>query len=203
MLTPTFTGESVLEVKRKIRSTSKFLRGRIPVEERRHASECLVRNAAEHIPLLSQVPPSGVIGGYYPLGGEIDPRPLMDWLRQIGWRIALPCVDLPNEPLLFRVWDADAELHEGRHQIHEPSPDAEVCLPSVLLTPLLAFDQYGRRLGYGGGYYDRTLAKFAKDDHKVITIGLAFSVQEIEQVPYDKWDHSMDMVLTERGVFAI
>jgi len=202
MLTPSVTGECVKTTKRVLRSNAKFTRGRISPAERKHAADCLVSHAST-LSQLTNVPSDGVVATYYPMGGEINPLLLVDWLRQIGWKIALPTVIEPHTPLVFRQWDEGAHLHTGVHGIQQPPDDAAVCVPDVILIPLLAFDAKGRRLGYGGGYYDRTLEELEKAGHEAVTIGLSFALQEVVNVPNESWDHCLDMFLTERGVLDV
>lgn len=193
---------TVAESKRALRGAAKFTRGRVAADDRRHASESLVRHAAT-VPLLAVPPENGVAAAYYPLGGEIDSRLLIDWMRQVGWRIALPTVEQANAPLVFREWHPDAVLDEGPFGTRQPPRGTPAAVPDVLLIPLLAFDARGYRLGYGGGYYDRTLAALADAGHRAVSVGVAFAVQEIETVPHESWDRRLDMVLTERGVLPL
>ncbi|MBN2752928.1 MAG: 5-formyltetrahydrofolate cyclo-ligase [Rhodospirillaceae bacterium] len=202
MLMPSVVGETVAATKRALRGNAKFLRGRIDAVDRRHAAECLVRHAAT-VPLLAVPPENGVIAVYYPIGGEMDTRLLVDWLRQVGWRIALPAVEIVDSPLIFREWVADAVLDRGAFGTYHPNELAARCVPHVILMPLLAFDADGHRLGYGGGYYDRTLAAMVEAGYRVSSLGVAFAAQEIEMVPRESWDRRLDMVLTERGVLPL
>ncbi len=202
MLMPSVIGDTVAATKRALRGNAKFLRGRIAAIDRRHAAECLVRHAAT-VPLMAVPSEGGVVAAYYPIGGEIDTRLLVDWLRQVGWRIALPVVEHADAPLSFREWGVDAPLEHGPFGTRHPPKEAEQCVPQVLMMPLLAFDADGYRLGYGGGYYDRTLAAMVESGHRPAALGVAFAVQEIEMIPHESWDCRLDMVLTERGVLPL
>lgn len=202
MLMPSDVGDTVAAAKRALRGNAKFLRGRIGAEERLHAAESLARHAAT-VPLFAVPVENGVVGVYFPIGGEIDVRPLVAWLRRLGWRIALPVVEKADAPLTFREWREDAPLVVGAFGTQQPGEDAPVCRPGVLLLPLLAFDAAGFRLGYGGGYYDRTLAEMEETGPRVAAVGVAFAIQEIEMVPHESWDRRLDMVLTERGALLV
>ncbi len=141
----------------------------------------------------------GVIAGYWPMGDEIDPRPLMAELARSGCRLALPVVAAPGQALDFLAWrDGDA-LVPGPFGTRHPAAAAAPVVPSVLLVPLLAFDREGYRLGYGGGYYDRTLDSLA-GRAQVRSIGLAYAAQEVARVPRDRHDQRLDAVATEAGV---
>jgi 5-formyltetrahydrofolate cyclo-ligase len=143
--------------------------------------------------------PAGVVAGYWPMRSEADPRPLMAALSANGHQLALPCVVQRAAPLLFRRWQEGDPLAAGPYNTREPLPAAQPVIPSVLLVPLLAFDAQGFRLGYGGGYYDRTLASL-RAAHPVQAIGIAYAGQEIPAVPHDGYDLRLDAILTENGL---
>ena len=143
-----------------------------------------------------------VVAGYWPLGDEIDPRPLMAALAKTGCVLALPVVMGREEVLVFRAWTPGGELEAGGHGTRHPLAQAAVLRPRVVLTPLLAFDRKGFRLGYGGGYYDRTLAELRRTG-EVSAIGLGFAAQEVAALPSEPWDQTLDMILTECGVIAV
>ena len=147
-----------------------------------------------------EITPGMVVSGYSPIRGEIDPVPLMRKLAEQGARLALPAIVARGKSLAFRAWSPDDRLMLGPLGILEPSPAAAELVPDVMVVPLAAFDRLGHRIGYGGGYYDYTLAHLRKV--KVITaIGLAFAAQEIEAVPALSHDVPLDYVLTETAVF--
>ncbi len=141
---------------------------------------------------------ASVVAGYYPLHSEIDCLPLLAHLAARGWRSALPVVVTEDGPLEFRVWTPGAPLTPGKFRIPEPSADAPVVQPAVVLVPLLAFDAAGHRLGYGRGYYDRTIAALRRSGI-VTAIGLAFDEQEVPQVPADGHDERLDWILSPSG----
>lgn len=143
--------------------------------------------------------PGQVVAGYWPMGDEIDPRPLLDALAGRGVVVVLPVVTARAQPLLFRQWDAGDPLEAGLHGTVHPRAEAPERAPDLLLVPLLAFDAQGFRLGYGGGYYDRTLAGLRARAH-VTTVGLAFAAQQVQAVPRDHHDQRLDMILTENGL---
>ena len=156
---------------------------------------------AEHAAALG-LAAGTVVAGYWPLGDEVDPRPLMAALAQLGCLLALPVVMGRGEALVFRAWEAGDELEAGGHGTRHPLAQAKILRPRVVLTPLLAFDRKGFRLGYGGGYYDRTLAELRRTG-EVTAIGLAFSAQEVAALPSEPWDQTLDMILTECGAIAV
>ena len=126
-----------------------------------------------------EITPGMVVSGYSPIRGEIDPAPLMCRLAEAGAQLALPAIVARGKSLAFRAWSPDDRLMLGPLGILEPSPAAAELVPDVMVVPLAAFDRLGHRIGYGGGYYDYTLAHLRKV--KAITaVGLAFAATEIE-----------------------
>ena len=144
--------------------------------------------------LSSEIPlaPNLIVGGYWPMGGEMDSRPLLTALDDIGIRCALPVVVAPDMPLIFRQWRAGDELENNNHGVKAPLASAPELVPDLLLVPLLAFDAKGYRLGQGGGYYDRTLAASG-----ALAVGLAYAGQEIDKVPHESHDARLDWIVTE------
>jgi 5-formyltetrahydrofolate cyclo-ligase len=143
-----------------------------------------------------------VVAGYWPMGDEIDPRPLMLELAKRGCRLALPVVTARGQALEFRTWAPGDELEPGPFGTVHPLASAPHAVPTVLLVPLLAFDRLGFRLGYGGGFYDRTLVSLRAASH-LTAIGVAYAAQEVPSVPRDKHDQRLDRVVTEAGVIAL
>lgn len=141
--------------------------------------------------------PDGPVGGYWPLGSELDVRPLLLHLVDHGRIAALPESGPRGQPLTFRHWDAGVPMRTGRYGIAEPDGTAAV-VPAVLLVPLLAFDRTGHRLGYGAGYYDRTIAAL-RAAGPLLTIGVGFAAQEVERVPTGPHDEPLDWIVTERA----
>ncbi|OFX11964.1 MAG: 5-formyltetrahydrofolate cyclo-ligase [Alphaproteobacteria bacterium RIFOXYD12_FULL_60_8] len=169
------------------------VRKRLFEEVGHKASVALARHA------LSVIKPEGVVAGYWPLVGEVDPRPLTEKLAARGQTLALPVVVGPTDPLIFRHWIPDTALEEGAHNTWHPPASAKSIRPDVVLVPLLAFDRRGVRLGFGGGYYDRTLESLRRSA-EVQAIGLAFAGQEVDTLPKDRHDQLLDIIVTETGV---
>ncbi|MBU6498673.1 MAG: 5-formyltetrahydrofolate cyclo-ligase [Rhodospirillales bacterium] len=140
-------------------------------------------------------PPPGVaVSGFWPLEGEIDIRPLLEALHARGHPVLLPETPPRGHPLIFRRWAPGIAM--VRERFGTLRPDGPVGVPHTLFVPLLAFDRSGRRLGYGGGYYDRTLAALPG----AYAIGCAFAAQELDAVPAVGYDARLDAIATERGV---
>jgi len=148
---------------------------------------------ARHAQALA-IPKGAIVGGYHALPEEADPAQLLERLVELGCHIAYPRVAGKGAALEFhRVPDGEV-LAPGTFGIHEPLDSWPRVTPDVLLVPLLAFDETGHRLGYGGGFYDRTLAVL-----NVPAIGIAYAGQEVASIPYSAHDRTLDMILTEQG----
>ncbi len=143
--------------------------------------------------------PAGTVTGYLAIADEIDPQPTMTVLAQVGWRCALPVVMANGQPLEFRAWQPGDALADGPLRTRHPAAGAAVD-PDVLLVPMLAFDKRGQRMGWGGGFYDRTIAGLRARNPKVLAIGVAFSGQGVKAVPSGPHDAVLDAVATEAGV---
>lgn len=138
------------------------------------------------------------IAGFHAYRSEIDVSPLLTTLAEKGWVTALPIIQAADAPLLFRRWQPGDETIPGHFGIHIPHDGAELVTPDILLLPMLAFDRRGYRLGYGGGYYDRTL-ELLRQTSAVTAIGTAFAGQEVDEVPRGPHDQPLDWILTEAG----
>jgi len=142
------------------------------------------------------LPAGAAIGGYWPIGAELNPLPLLRYLVASGHSVALPAVAAPDHPLVFRTADLDRPPRPGVYGIPAPGPDIPELTPSVVLVPLLGFDRSGWRLGYGGGYYDRTI-RALRAAGEVLAVGLAYAGQEISAVPHGPFDERLDWIVTE------
>jgi 5-formyltetrahydrofolate cyclo-ligase len=146
--------------------------------------------------------PPRVVGGYRPLGGEIDPGPLMRRLAQAGAALAMPTAVGPDAPLIYRAWSEGDLLAPDAAGIPAPTPAAPLAAPDLIVAPVLAFDRRGGRLGQGGGHFDRTLSML-RAAGEVFVIGLAFAGQEVAEVPREPHDQGLDAILTESGYIEV
>jgi len=141
--------------------------------------------------------PDDVVAAYWRIRDELDCQPILVRLMDGNQTVVLPVVLGPDQPLEMRVWEQGASLYEAGFGTLAPSELAPRQEPDIILMPLLGFDSQGTRLGYGGGYYDRTLAHMNK---KPRLIGLAFAAQELDSIPRDSHDVPLDAVITEAGI---
>jgi 5-formyltetrahydrofolate cyclo-ligase len=139
-----------------------------------------------------------VVSGYRAFGRELDPWPLMRRLSDAGAELALPVVQVRNAPLVFRAHAPGDPLAPDAAGIAAPAPDAQILRPDLVITPLLAFDRFGGRVGQGGGYYDHTLAAL-RAEGPVFVLGLAYAGQEVDRVPLEPHDQRLDAILTEKA----
>lgn len=176
---------------------------RIAALARRDAIPAAAREAAAASIAMCDFPVGvargAIVAGYAPMRSELDPRPLMLRLAAEGATLALPVVTGRDVPLTFRKWVPGDALVAAAFGMQEPGDEAEPVVPDILLVPLAAFDRAGHRIGYGAGYYDRTLTAL-RGRKAVVAIGLAFAAQETEKIPADSHDARLDLILTEAGV---
>jgi 5-formyltetrahydrofolate cyclo-ligase len=133
---------------------------------------------------------------------EIDVRGLIGALATAGAQVVLPVMVGADLPLVFREWRAGDELLPGAFGVREPADDARVLTPDIVVAPLLAFDVAGNRLGYGGGYYDRTLRDL-RAGSAIIAVGVGYDEQEISSVPGHTGDEILDMIITDRRTLRV
>jgi 5-formyltetrahydrofolate cyclo-ligase len=164
----------------------------IPQNERRRLQPLITRRLEEHFPQLARA----VVGFYWPFSGELGLHALVRRLVERGARAALPVVVEKRAPLEFWAWRPGAPLARGVWNIPIPA-EREVVQPTVLLVPLVGFDAENYRLGYGGGYYDRTLAAM---DPKPLTIGVGYELGRLATIHPQPHDVPMAAIVTEAGV---
>jgi len=142
-------------------------------------------------------PPAMCVAGYLPLGDEIDPQPALAAFADRGWTLALPVVLARDTALEFREWTPGAPLEDGALRTRHPAFGAQVVQPGLVLSPMLAFDSEGYRLGWGGGFYDRTIAE--RRPTGAVFVGCAYSAQRVDNCPRGPYDMALDAVVTENG----
>ena len=158
---------------------------------------------ADHASLLANRYGSGTFAGYIPIRSELSPLVLFDRLAGFGCNLALPITPAEGQPLTFHRWLVNGQLDDGPYGTKQPPESNEVCVPDVILTPMLAFDLGGWRLGYGGGFYDRTLASLRDAGHQVVSIGIAYDGQKLDKIPVGSYDMPLDAVLGPGGIFEL
>jgi 5-formyltetrahydrofolate cyclo-ligase len=150
------------------------------------------------------LPDDAVVAAYWPKDREFDVRPLIDDILERGYKVALPVTAKGSKVLQFARWHEDIDLEVGQYGINHPVLDAdtEFLEPDVFLVPMLAFDRRGGRLGYGGGYYDSTLARY-KAQKQILVVGVAYAQQAcLFNLPVEEHDIKMDRVITQQQAYA-
>lgn len=145
----------------------------------------------------------GIVAIYWPVRNELSPLILAEHLHARKFELCLPVVVEKDTALQFRKYKPGDKLHKGRYGIDEPSVKSPYLNPSILIVPLIAFDKQGRRLGTGGGYYDRTLRSLRAGDKPVLAYGYAYAAQEVGALPQEPHDEPLDAIITEKTVVTL
>jgi 5-formyltetrahydrofolate cyclo-ligase len=188
---------SLTDDKRALRSAMLVRRGALGEDERRIAAEGLLAVFRRERPLATPA----IVSGFWPIKDEIDIRPLMAELFNSGCQLALPVVQGRGKPLLFRAWKPGDPLEAGVFGTLQPPTHHQALEPDALIVPLLACDEDGWRLGYGGGFYDRTLAGL-RARRAVTALGVGFNGQLVTDVPHGPDDQRLDWLLTDKRACA-
>lgn len=185
--------EAVEKIKVDLRRKAAETRAAMLPQRRAEASAA----AAEHFFANITLEPNEMVAAFWPIRDEIDVKPVLTRLMDAGQPVCLPVVVGEGLPLDLRHWQPGAPLYPSGFGTLAPDELAPRVSPDVILMPLLGFDRQGTRLGYGGGYYDRTLTRLEK---KPRLIGFAFECQAFERIPRAPHDVPLDAVVTEAGV---
>jgi 5-formyltetrahydrofolate cyclo-ligase len=184
----------VIARKAELRTAALARREALSPDERAAAAETVAAR-----PLPVEPIPGRIVSGFMPIRSEINPLPLLRRYGDAGARLALPAIAGRGKPLSMRAWTIGEKLVAGQWGIREPDAGAPELDPDIVLVPLAVFDRRGYRIGYGAGYYDMTLAAL-RSRKPIVAIGLAYAVQEADEVPVEPHDERLDLVLTEREV---
>ena len=160
------------------------------------------QKACRHFLTRIGFPAGAEISAYLPVKDEFDVMPFAYTAHAFGHRVGMPVVLGKDKPLQFREWTPDTVLEAGTMGIPIPPIDAALIMPRLLLVPLMAFDAQGYRLGYGGGFYDRTLATLRLLEPETLAVGVCYAGLEVEAVPHDGYDQPLDWIVTEEGARA-
>lgn len=179
--------------KTELRNRAKSERAKISSGERAKYSQRIIQCFLSDVPFNSQ----SKIALYWPIGDEVDCRGLIFSLAKLGVQVALPTIVERGQPLVFRLFRGEENLVSAQFGTKEPDMSSQVFMPDIIALPLLAFDKTGARLGYGGGYYDRTIGNMKEQP---MLVGLAFDAQELDFVPVSAHDIGLDMIITQTGM---
>ncbi|MDJ0992162.1 MAG: 5-formyltetrahydrofolate cyclo-ligase [Dinoroseobacter sp.] len=171
-------------------------RRKLAFESDRRLGGPALEAATDRLLALIDTMPDGAVSGYMPIHSEIDPRPAMTALHWAGRPVCVPVVEGKGKPLHFHRWTPEAETIKGPFGAQVPA-DPDPVTPRILVAPMLAFDARGTRLGYGGGFYDRTLSRLRAADPATRAVGFAFAAQEAKSLPAEQTDARLDALVTE------
>lgn len=187
----------IAQRKRALRASLREARTR-EAQQNPKAGEALAFRFPDHV-LAGR---GEVVAGYAPMRDEIEPGGVMARCRAAGARLALPAAERGEGPLQFRIWAFGDPLIEDDFGVRAPSPDAEETFPDLVLVPLLGFDHFGGRIGYGAGHYDRTLAAL-RAKKSIVAAGLAYEVQRVARIPSEPHDQALDWIVTESAAYEV
>lgn len=142
------------------------------------------------------------VAGYKPIRREVDITGAMEQCVAQGLWLCLPIIEAQDKPLYFRRWRLGEALEKGRYGVEVPPADAPTSRPDVVIVPLVAFDRRLHRLGYGAGYYDRTIRHLHQLEKNIQIIGVAYAIQEVEHIPVGALDEKLDMIVTEKEIIT-
>ena len=145
---------------------------------------------------------SNVISSFFSINNEIPTDSLNEYLLSRNKKLAFPIIKKGNKILSFKEFKKNQKLIKGYYDILEPPSQNKDLIPEIIFVPCLAFDKDGFRLGYGGGYYDRTFAYYKKLNHNFVAIGFAYDGQKTSHVYRDSFDYKLDYVLTEKHLYS-
>jgi 5-formyltetrahydrofolate cyclo-ligase len=174
-------------------------RSGLSLDVRQSAAAAIAARADELLALTN----AGVathVSTYGAIGPELDPSALETELVRRGCTLCLPVMAGKGKPLVFRAYAHGDALVDRVWGIKEPAATAAIVTPTILMVPLLAFDDQGWRLGYGGGFYDRTLRELRASSAPVAAVGIGYDEQRVRQVPHADYDEPLDWVLTPSGL---
>lgn len=172
-------------------------------EKRTLAFAAHINHAQDLIEIFPfEIAKNTIIAGFYPFGDEINILPLLKYLEENGEKICLPRINIINDEIDFHAFKFGDLLELSKFGICEPSIEKEILNPLLVLVPLLGFNKYGYRIGYGKGYYDKAIKKLRLNQN-VKFIGIAFKEQEVENLPIENHDEKLDYIITPEGLYPI
>tara|TARA_Y100000590_G_scaffold256161_1_gene287722 strand:- start:791 stop:1357 length:567 start_codon:yes stop_codon:yes gene_type:complete len=139
------------------------------------------------------------IGGYYPSNYEVNIIKFLEESSKKKFRIALPVIETSNK-MSFKTWTFNEPLYVNKFGILEPKSSKKKIIPDLIVVPLVAFDSNLNRIGYGKGYYDRSLGKISKIKKNTVSLGIAYSFQKCKKIPVNNHDYKLDYIFTEKGI---
>lgn len=187
--------QHILLDKKSLRAQAQAAREAIAPQAAKAAAKIVAAHLLKLIPADAKI-----IAGYRAMRGELDISEAMTQLAARGHALCLPVIEEPGLPLFFRRWQMGQKLIKGVYDIDIPPASEPQVIPDIVIVPLLAFDASGHRLGFGAGYYDRTIERLREPGKAIQMIGAAFALQQLERIPAEAHDAHLDAVVTEKGI---
>ena len=187
-----------METKDAIREMMKTRRAAVSEDD----SKTVEHRIAARFSRIVKLPPRCAVALYWPINNEVGTIALAHELHKMGHLVVMPTIETPGRPLVFRRWTPLVSMIDCKHGTKAPPPDQPVLSPGLIIAPLLAFDSEGHRLGYGGGYYDRTVAALRAEGKNIGFLGLGYSFQGVPKLPAEAHDQAIDAIMSEKGVHS-
>ena len=181
-----------------IRKKQKILRDKIFTNKPSHFALSLFNKLFEKINFQE----INIVSSFISINSEINTRELNNLLFVKNKILCLPVIEKKNSHLIFKQFKSEENFVKGHMNISEPQNKNKILNPELIFVPCLAFDNQGNRLGYGGGYYDRTFAYLNKINHRYISVAYAYEEQKLDYIPKDKFDFKVDYVITEKNLYS-
>ena len=186
-----------------IKSNKKILRTYLINRRNQYFNDFMLKNNAHiHLKIIISNTQPCIIGSYLPFKNEIYTNLIHKELEKDGFEICLPVVNTNDNSMVFKKYNPNEKLNINKYGILEPCSDSLQLIPSILIVPLVAYSHKGFRLGYGGGYYDRFIESNSAYTN-LTTIGLGFSFQRYDDLPYEKHDQKLNWILTEKYLYKV
>ncbi len=189
---------TVIEKKKELRKYQYILRKKLFSSVTKVFNKYLIEDFFKNINFES----IKIISSFVSINSEIDTKELNNFVLEKNKKLCLPVVTKKDNHLIFREFLSNQKMIEGFMKIKEPANTNKILIPDLLFIPCLAFDNSGFRLGYGGGYYDKTLNHLTKIEKKFLSVGYAFDGQKVSEVPKDEFDIKLDYVITEKKIYS-
>ena len=181
-----------------IRKKQKIIRDKIFNNNPSHFTLCLFNKLFEKINFKE----INIVSSFISINSEINTEELNNFIFIKNKILCLPVIEKKNSHLIFKQFKSEENFVKGYMNISEPQNKNKILNPELIFVPCLAFDNRGNRLGYGGGYYDRTFDYFNKINHKFISVAYAYEDQKLDYIPIDKFDYKLDYVITEKSLYS-
>ena len=189
---------NIKDEKSIIRKKQKIIRDKIFNNKPSHFTLSLFNEFFEKINFQE----INIVSSFISINSEINTRELNNLIFIKNKILCLPVIEKKNSHLIFKQFKSEENFVKGHMNISEPQNNNKILNPELIFVPCLAFDNKGNRLGYGGGYYDRTFAYLNKINHRFISVAYAYEDQKLDYVPIDKFDFKVDYVITEKNLYS-